>query len=106
MESSEFRVYRPSEPAERADYLRGIASWRSGFVGAFRWGSHRRIHRADRPDIQKPTSATEKKEAVRVCSRDRQEIERWAMDEKYGALLICGNCRRSGRLQNLEAPKA
>src|ERR1700683_2577678 len=97
--SPEFRVFRPSDPSERAEYLKWIATYGSrGFVGAFRWGSHHRIHRADCPDVQRPTSYKDKKEAVRVCSLDRNEIERWATDNKYGSLLPCGNCKRSGRI--------
>lgn len=98
MMSSEVRIFRPSDSAERAEYLKWIAAHPSEFVGAFRWDSHHRIHRADCPDVQKPTSDKHKKEAVRVCSLDRQKIEQWAMENNYGGLRPCGNCQRSGRL--------
>lgn len=96
--SLEFRVLHPSDAAERAEYLYWIATYGNGFVGAFRWGSHHRIHRADCPDAQNPTQSEDKKEAIRVCSLDRSEIEQWATKNDYGGLRPCGHCRQSGRL--------
>jgi hypothetical protein len=72
------------------EFLDWINSHPTGFVAAFRYGDHMKLHRANCPSLRKPTD--QKRDAKKFCCEKRDAVEAWAA--KQGQPL--SPCRLAG----------
>lgn len=61
------------------EFLKWLDSNPNGYVGAFRYGSYLKLHRARCHSLRKPTKQSD---AVKFCDTERTAVEAWAAKQE------------------------